>query len=94
MLREYKQSGDMTGKQNTAKQGPAQSTQIFMFQGIISGLIIQGIISGLMIQGIFGVLMIQGIITIPTTTGFFQTPAHSLQEAGARPPAMCCTSPR
>ena len=82
VLREYKQSGNMTGEQNTAKQGPTQM------------LMIQGIVSVLMIQGIISVFMIQGIITIPTTTGFFQTPAHSLQEAGARPPAMCCTSPR
>ena len=55
VLKECKESGNLTGKQNTAKQGPAQSTQIFMFQGIVSSIIIQGIISGLMIQGIVSV---------------------------------------
>ena len=66
VLRKYRQSCDITGKQNTAKQSPAQSTRILMFQGIASVH---------MIQGIVGVLMFQGIVTMTTTTGFFQTPS-------------------
>ena len=36
VLREYKQSGNMTGEQNTAMQDLAKDTQILMIQGIVN----------------------------------------------------------
>ena len=78
MLKEYKESGNMTSKQNTSMQDLAQDTLILMIQGIVNVFIYTALL-----ERPTSTLPAPPVnSTIPTTNGFFPTPCRHWEADG------------